>query len=89
MRKYNIKYSTTFERNLKKLDVNSRKRILNWIAKHLYNTHDPRLLGKPLTGSFSNFWRYRIGDYRLLVEIIDKDLIIFAVDIGHRKNIYR
>lgn len=86
---YRIKYEASFYRDFKKLNIQVQKRIANWIEKHLYNSTDPRLIGKPLVGSKKGWWRYRIGDYRLIVEINDDELLIIAVDIGHRRDIYR
>ncbi|MBE3061911.1 MAG: type II toxin-antitoxin system RelE/ParE family toxin, partial [Cutibacterium acnes] len=45
--------------------------------------------GKPLTGDLSGLWRYRIGDYRLICTLNDDRLIILALSIGHRRDIYR
>jgi len=47
-------------------------------------------MGKALQGaSFDNLWRYRVGDYRLIAQIEDKDITILIVRIGHRKDVYR
>lgn len=53
-----------------------------------YLARDPKRLGKPLTGQFSGLYRYRFGDYRIIYEIHQKELHIYIVAIGHRKNIY-
>ena len=50
---------------------------------------DPRRYGKPLKGNLSGLWRYRIMDYRLIVDIQDDKLVIVAIDIAHRKEIYK
>ena len=63
--------------------------VRTWIRKHLEEVDEPRVFGKPLTGTLKGLWRYRIGDYRLLVEIRDTVLIIRFVSIGHRKDIYK
>lgn len=49
---------------------------------------DPRSRGKGLTGDLAGYWRYRIGDYRVLVEIRDEQLVIVAITLGHRSSIY-
>ena len=49
---------------------------------------DPRQLGKPLKGELGEFWRYRVGDYRILCEIRDDELVILAATIGHRREVY-
>ena len=86
---YRIEYDDSFKRELKKLDLHVQKRILGWIEKHLYNTTDPRSEGKPLVGNKKGWWRYRIGDYRLFADIRDDELVIIAISVGHRREIYR
>ena len=86
---YKVKYEPRFKKSLKSLDIAVQKRILLWIEKNLYNTSDPHASGKALVGKLKGYWRYRIGDYRLIVEIRDEELIIIAVDIGHRKEVYK
>lgn len=51
---------------------------------------DPRRLGRPLKGSeFNEYWRFRVGDYRILCDIREAELVILALAVGHRKEIYR
>ena len=87
--KWTIKYSDSFIKEFGTLDRTIQLMVRNWIRKHLQETIDPRIYGKPLTGNLKGLWRYRIGDYRLLVEIQDSVLIIRFVSIGHRKEIYK
>lgn len=49
---------------------------------------DPRDAGKALTGNLRTYWRYRVGDYRVICEIRDTELVIVAVEIGHRREVY-
>lgn len=63
--------------------------IKAWIKKHLQGCEDPRALGKALMAQYSGLWRYRIGDYRLICQIRDQDLIILALTVGHRREIYK
>ena len=86
---YQIQFSEKVVKELKKLDKQTARVIRNWIAKNLVDTVDPRLHGKPLTGNLQGIWRYRIGDYRLFAEINDNELIIFMIDIGHRREIHK
>ena len=85
---YDLIYDKKYLKSLKKLDIQAQKIITNWIENNLLNCQEPRFSGKPLTGNFKGVWRYRIGAYRLLAKIDDDKLIIFAIDVGHRKNIY-
>lgn len=63
--------------------------IKSWIEKNLVDTDDPRRHGKGLTSSRSGQWTYRVGNYRILVEIEDKELIILAIEVGHRNSVYK
>ncbi|MDT0189149.1 type II toxin-antitoxin system RelE family toxin [Rothia terrae] len=70
-----------------KADPNLRKRIIKGLEA-IQTLEDPRTVGKALTGELRGFWRYRIGDYRVICELIDDALIILAVEVGHRRDIY-
>lgn len=89
MTSYTLKYDNKFIKQLKKLDRSVAVIIKKWIEKNLINTTNPRVHGKALVGNLNKYWRYRIGDYRLLVEIDDNNLVIVAIDIGHRRSIYK
>jgi len=83
---YEVVYLDSVERDLKKLDKSIVKRILNKIEATL--AHDPKGLGKPLTGPFKGMWRYRTGDFRVIYKISDKEILILVTRIGHRKDVY-
>ncbi|CAG7595527.1 hypothetical protein PEPTYR26121_01830 [Peptoniphilus tyrrelliae] len=85
---YDLIYDKKYLKSLKKLDIQAQKIISNWVENNLLNCEEPRFSGKPLTGNFKGVWRYRIGSYRLLAKIDDDKLIIFAIDVGHRRDIY-
>lgn len=86
---YKFYTSSGFDRQFRKLDRSVQKTIDKWILVHLINTDDSSASGKPLVGDLKGYWRYRIGSYRLLVKIVDDELIIIAVDIDHRSVVYR
>ena len=83
---YSISYADTVEHDLAKLDKSLRKKIINKIEHYL--SKDPQGLGKPLTGPFKGFWRYRFNDYRVIYRIGHKEILITIFRIGHRKNVY-
>ena len=85
---YKVFTTPQFDKAFKKLDRHTQKIIKSWIDKNLVNCEDPRIHGKGLTSNRSGQWRYRIGDYRILCDIQDKELIIIMLEIGHRSNIY-
>ena len=85
---YRVKFTENARKELQKLDKHTSKLILAWIRKNLEGTDHPRQHGKGLTADKSGQWRYRVGQYRLIAEIRDQELIILFVAVGHRKNIY-
>lgn len=87
--KYEVDVSARFEKEFKKLDKYTQRIIKSWIIKNLQGCENPRIHGKGLTSNRSGQWRYRIGDYRLICKIDDNKLIILALTIGHRNNVYK
>ena len=86
--KYKVILSEKARKALKKLDKQTSSLIIGWIEKNLEGCENPRIHGKGLTSNRSGQWRYRIGDYRLICEIQDKKIIIYVLEVGHRKRIY-
>ncbi len=85
---YHVETTTRFDREFRKLDKYTQRMIKAWIEKNLDECSNPRIHGKGLMANRSGQWRYRIGDYRLICEIHDNQLIILALTIGHRREIY-
>ncbi len=83
---YNLVPTPHFARQFKKLDKFTQKKIKSYLENILNN---PRSRGKMLQANRSGQWRYRIGDYRVIVNIQDEKLIILALEIGHRREIYK
>lgn len=88
MTKYAFEITERFKKEFKKLDRYTQKMIKAWITKNLINCYNPRINGKALTSNRSGQWRYKIGDYRLICLINDNKLIILALNLGHRRDIY-
>lgn len=85
-----IEFDAAAVKDLKKLDREAAQRITTFLRKRISPLDDPRSIGAALKGSkLGELWRYRVGDYRILCEIQDKELVILAVSIGHRREIYR
>lgn len=88
MKKYDVKLSERFKKEFRKLDKYTQRIIRAWIDKNLVECENPRLHGKGLTANRSGQWRYRIGDYRLICNILDDELVIIALTVGQRRNVY-
>ena len=87
---WKVEFSIEANRELDKLDAQHAKRILKFLRERIAKLEDPRSLGKPLQGSrLGEFWRYRVGDYRLICKIEDDRLLVLVLRSGHRKEIYR
>ena len=86
--KYKVIFSERAKKEIKKLDKQISALIVGWIIKNLDGCENPRRFGKALTGDKSGQWRYRIGNYRLICEIKDKEITILVLEVGHRKNVY-
>ncbi len=85
---YKVIASRDFLKSLKKLDKGTQKLIKKYIENNIKNSTNPTAKGKPLRYNLAGYWRYRIGDYRLICEIDKNKIIIILLDVGHRKNIY-
>lgn len=86
---WTIELSRAAEKSVLSADPAMRKRIARFIDEKLETAADPRALGKPLQGVLKEFWSYRVGDYRLICDIQDAKVVIFVIDIGRRREIYR
>lgn len=86
---WTVEISNVAERQLLKLDRSVQKRILDWLNDRINGCKNPRHFGEPLKGDHSGFWRYRIGDYRMLCEIQDENIVVLALAIGHRREVYK
>lgn len=87
---WKIEFSGEAERELSKLDGQAKRRILKFLQKRVAKLDNPRTIGKALQGPrFGEFWKYRVGDYRLICKIEDVRVVVLVLRIGHRKEIYR
>ena len=75
-------------KQLSKLDKPTARRIIDYL-REIASGEDPHSQGKELTGNLAGFWRYRVGDYRIIASIEDDELLILAITIDHRSQIYR
>ena len=87
--KYTVNYERKARKQLSKMDSSVSKKIYAWVDKHLEGCDNPRALGKALTGNWAGYWRYRVGDYRLIADIQDDKIIIVIAEVAHRKEIYK
>jgi len=85
---YKVVYTKKAIKSLKKIDQAQQRLIVSWIEKNLINTENPKALGKNLKGNLKEYWRYRVGNYRILADINHNEIKVIIFNIGHRKGIY-
>ncbi len=85
---WTVEVSDYAEKQLRKLDKPIQKRLLDWLEDRIEGCKNPRHFGEPLRGELAGLWRYRIGDYRVICEIQDQELVVLALAVGHRREIY-
>jgi len=86
---WTIEYTKTAQDQLAKLDKPIAQRIMAFMATRIARADHPRRQGKALTGVLGGFWRYRVGDYRIVCDIQDGTLRILVVMVGHRNKVYQ
>ena len=86
---WRVDYTESAQRQLRKLDRQVGKRIVDFMDERVAPLEDPRSTGKALTGAvFGSYWRYCVGDYRLICDIQDGKHCILVIEIGNRKEVY-
>lgn len=86
---WKIDYADTAKEQLKKLDKQIARRIIDYMDGRVAGSENPRSAGKALTGPFGGLWRYRVGDYRIVCDIQDNALRVLVLQLGNRREIYR
>ncbi|MDR1767104.1 MAG: type II toxin-antitoxin system RelE/ParE family toxin [Propionibacteriaceae bacterium] len=86
---YRIVPTARFEKDLRKIGRSNAVQVLRWVAENLEGADDPRQRGKRLRHQLKDYWRYRIGDYRLFATIVDDELVLELVTVAHRREIYQ
>ena len=85
---YQVRTTAKFDKLFRKLDRQTQRILKSWIEKNLVKARDPRAHGKALTADRREQWRYRVGDYRILADIQDTQLVLILISVGHRSKIY-
>jgi mRNA interferase RelE/StbE len=86
---WTIEYADVARTQIRKLDKASARRLLDYMDQRIAPLKDARSLGKALRGPLGEFWRYRVGDYRIICDLQDKKLRVLVVRVGNRKDVYR
>jgi mRNA interferase RelE/StbE len=87
---WKVELSSLAQKNLDALDPQVARRLLTFLHDRVSKVDDPRSIGEALKGSrLGNFWKYRVGDYRIVASIEDQEVLILVVKIGNRREVYR
>lgn len=86
---WTIEYTATARKQLRKLDKQIARQIVDFMDERIALLKDSRSVGKALVGALGGLWRYRVGDYRVVCEIRDSALLILVLQLGNRRDVYR
>ena len=83
-----VLYSDLSLKQLKKMRKSEAKRIINYM-KEIERLDNLRVRGKALVENLKGFWCYRVGDWRVICDIVDEEIIIHVIEVGHRREVYK
>lgn len=86
---WTIEFERSAAKEFRKLDLQAQRRIREFFKQRVLSDDNPRSHGKALRGGQGNLWRYRVGDYRVIADLQDAQLVILVVRVGHRSDVYR
>lgn len=86
---WKIEFEGSARKELADLDGAVARRIVRSLRDRVARSDDPRSLGKPLNGHLREYWRYRVGDWRLVCHIDDETVRVLVIRVFHRKDVYR
>jgi mRNA interferase RelE/StbE len=90
MATWKVEIDREAKRDLDKLDLPVTRRIERFLYERVATLDDPRSIGEALRGSkLGEFWKYRVGDWRIICEIQDAKLVVLALRVGHRREVYK
>ena len=87
-RLWRVEFIAEAARELHKLGRQAERLILHYLRQRIATSDDPRRFGRPLTGDLKGFWRYRVGDYRIVASIESDRMVVLVVTVGHRREVY-
>jgi mRNA interferase RelE/StbE len=85
---WTFEFTPNAQKQLDDLDKVVSRRILKFLYERVGLLENPRQIGERLHGTLGKFWKYRVGDYRIICSLEDKTLVVIVVRIGHRREVY-
>jgi mRNA interferase RelE/StbE len=86
---WRVEFDAAAAKELRKLDAPARTLILRYLRDRIATSADPRRFGKALTADLAGLWRYRVGDYRIVVTFEEAAVVVLVLRVAHRRDVYR
>jgi len=86
---WSVEWDDAAVKELRKLDKQAQREILQYFRKRIATKEDPRRFGKQLIADKAGLWRYRVRDYRMICSIEESTLMVLVLRVGHRKDVYK
>ena len=86
---FEIEFDPDALKDLKQLDKPVQQRLIGFLKERVAPLKDPRQIGEALTGAtLGNYWKYRVGDWRIICDIQDKRIVVRVLRVGNRRDMY-
>lgn len=85
---WKVEFDQVAVRELDRLDPQHARKILVFLADRIAGDEDPRRFGASLRSNLAGLWKYRVGDYRLICDIHEEQVLVLVLNIGHRSKVY-
>ena len=86
---WRVEFTLRAKKDIERLSTKDQRRILEFLSGRVSAHPDPKVLAKRLTATKEEAWRFRVGDYRIIVQFQDSRLVVLVVEIGNRREVYR
>ncbi len=85
---WRVEFEADADREMQRLGEAAAARIVKYLRTRLATAENPRRFGRPLRADLHGYWRYRVGDYRVIARLIEERVLVLIVRVGHRKDVY-
>ncbi len=86
---WRLRFEKRAQKDLQRIASHDQLRIMRFLRDRVASRSDPREIGEALAGPFKGYWKYRVGDYRVIASLEDAQVTVFVIRIGNRREVYR